>query len=131
MSDLAGSQTSVYAACFMTDYKQISSFDSENQPSYGSTGHSTALIGNRVSWFFDLRGPSLTLDTGCSGSTVAFHLACESLRTGAAKCALACGVNLVLAPEPFMSMTAFNFLSADGLEYTFDHRARSVPFVVS
>ncbi|KAM0721832.1 hypothetical protein Q7P37_002757 [Cladosporium fusiforme] len=123
MSSLAGSPTSVYSACFMTDYKQISSFDSEDQPGYGSTGHSAALVANRVSWFFDLRGSSVTLDTGCSGSAVAFHLACESIRTGDAECALACGVNLILAPEPWMSMTAFNFLSPDGKSYTFDHRA--------
>lgn len=87
-------------------------------------GHSSALIANRVSWFFDLRGPSVTLDTGCSGSTVAFHLACESLRSGDAECALACGVNLILAPEPSMSMTAFNFLSPDGISHTFDERAQ-------
>lgn len=123
MTSLAGSPTSVFSACFMTDYKQISSFDSEDQPGYGSTGHSAALVANRVSWFFDLRGSSVTLDTGCSGSAVAFHLACESIRSGDAECALACGVNLILAPEPWMSMTAFNFLSPDGKSYTFDHRA--------
>lgn len=44
----------------------------------------------------------MTIDTGCSGSTVAFHLACESLRTGEAECALACGVDLILAPDPFI-----------------------------
>jgi acyl transferase domain-containing protein/NADPH:quinone reductase-like Zn-dependent oxidoreductase/NAD(P)-dependent dehydrogenase (short-subunit alcohol dehydrogenase family) len=54
---------------------------------------------------------------------VAFHLACESLRAGEASAALACGVNLILAPDPFIGMSAFNFLSPDGLSYSFDHRA--------
>lgn len=69
----------------MKDYQTLSAMDSDDLPAYGSTGHSTALLANRISWFFDLRGPSITLDTGCSGSTVAFHLACESLRSGEAE----------------------------------------------
>lgn len=124
ISKLAGSKTSVYSSCFVTDYTQISAADTMYRSLHESTGHSSALVSNRVSWFFDLRGPSMTIDTGCSGSTVAFHLACESLRSGEAEAALACGVNLMLAPDPFIGMTAFNFVGEDGLSYSFDHRAQ-------
>ena len=124
MHDLAGSRTSVYSSCFVTDYTQISSFDSQYRSLHESTGHSSALVSNRVSWFFDLRGPSMTVDTGCSGSTVAFDLAVRSLRTGDATCALACGVNLILAPDPYIGMSAFNFVGPEGISYSFDHRAK-------
>jgi acyl transferase domain-containing protein len=52
---------------------------------YEGTGNGAALISNRISWFFDLKGPSLSLDTACSSSLVALHLACQSLRSGESK----------------------------------------------
>ncbi|KAF2139378.1 uncharacterized protein K452DRAFT_352624 [Aplosporella prunicola CBS 121167] len=123
ISEIAGTETSCYVGTFMKDYQQISAYDSEDQPGYGATGHSSALLANRISWFFDLRSSSVTIDTGCSGSTVAFHHACESLRTGEAKIALAGGVGALLSPDPMVSMVSFNFLSPDSKCYSFDHRA--------
>ena len=123
ISKLAGSNTSAYASSFMNDYKTISAFDVDHQPLHASTGNSIAMISNRLSWFYDLRGPSLTLDTACSGSMTAFHLACESIRSGESEIALARGVNLLLSPEPYISMTDFHFLSPDGISYSFDERA--------
>jgi acyl transferase domain-containing protein len=52
------------------------------QPQYAATGNGIAIMSNRISWFYDLRGPSMTLDTGCSASLVGVHLACQSLRAG-------------------------------------------------
>lgn len=49
---------------------------------YEGTGNGAALISNRVSWFLDIKGPSLSLDTACSSSLVALHLACQSIRAG-------------------------------------------------
>ena len=60
------------------------------------------MTANRVSYFFDLKGPSVTVDTACSGGLVALHLACQSLRMGDASMAVAAGVNVVLSHE-FMS----------------------------
>jgi acyl transferase domain-containing protein/NAD(P)-dependent dehydrogenase (short-subunit alcohol dehydrogenase family)/acyl carrier protein/SAM-dependent methyltransferase len=79
---------------------------------------STALaspwsIANRVSWFFNLSGPSLAVDTACSSSLTAIHLACESLRRGECRLAIAGGVNLVLHPLHFAQMAAMNMLSHD------------------
>lgn len=67
-----------------------------------NAGQSRAMMSNRVSYFFDLKGPSVTVDTACSGSLVALHLACQSLRTEDASMAITAGVNLILSHE-FMS----------------------------
>jgi len=64
------------------DYEQICLRDPDDSPQYAATGNGIAIMSNRISWFYDLRGPSMTLDTGCSASLVGVHLACQSLRTG-------------------------------------------------
>ncbi|HKR63643.1 MAG TPA: SDR family oxidoreductase, partial [Thermoanaerobaculia bacterium] len=76
-------------------------------------------IANRVSYHFDLRGPSLAVDTACSSSLTAIHLACESIRRGESRVALAGGVNLVLHPMHVARLTAKNMLAADGRCKTF------------
>lgn len=82
MEDIAGSQTSCYVGCFTKDYSEMITRDPENGPMYHATGNGASILSNRLSWFFDLKGPSITLDTACSSSLVSLHLACQSLRTG-------------------------------------------------
>lgn len=67
------------------------------------------MTANRVSYFFDLKGPSVTVDTACSGSLVALHLACQSLRTGEASAAIAAGVNVALSHEFMSTMSMMRF----------------------
>ncbi len=68
-------------------------------------------IANRVSYFFDLKGPSLAVDTACSSSLTAIHLACESLRRGECRAAIAGGVNLILHPVHFRRLARAGMLS--------------------
>lgn len=49
---------------------------------YNATGTGLAMLSNRVSWYFNMRGPSISIDTACSSSMAALHLACQGLRTG-------------------------------------------------
>ena len=120
-----GSKTSCFVGSFSGDYTDMLVRDPEAIPMYQCTnaGQSRAMTSNRVSYFFDLRGPSITVDTACSGSLVALHLACQSLRTGDAKLALACGVNTILSHEFMTTLSMMRFLSPDGRCYTFDERA--------
>ena len=99
LEKLSGSNTGVYVAGFNSDYERMLSRDPENSPFYRGTGTGIAIMSNRVSYVFDLKGPSLTLDTGCSGSLVALHHACNSIRSGEIDQALVGGTNLILDPE--------------------------------
>ena len=85
MESLVGSDTGVFVGNFTKDYEQFAYKDVDNMSIYSSTGTGTAMLSNRISWFYDLRGPSFTLDTACSSSLVALHLACQSIRTGESK----------------------------------------------
>ncbi|MEU9678028.1 SDR family NAD(P)-dependent oxidoreductase [Streptomyces parvus] len=75
---------------------------------------SPASIANRVSYFFNLRGPSMSVDTMCSSSLTAIHLACQSLRTGDCEVAVAGGVNLSLHPNKYLLLGQGRFLSTEG-----------------
>jgi acyl transferase domain-containing protein/enoyl-CoA hydratase/carnithine racemase/acyl carrier protein/SAM-dependent methyltransferase len=80
-------------------------------------------IANRVSYFFDLQGPSFAVDSACSSSLTAVHLACESIRRGECRMAIAGGVNVILHPAHLVSLCAMNMLSGDGECRVFDERA--------
>lgn len=82
MSKVAGSQTGVYIGCFANDYNDLLVKDLDHSGQYAASGTAASLLSNRVSWFFDLKGPSITIDTACSSSLVAAHQACMSLRLG-------------------------------------------------
>lgn len=82
MELVAGSDTAVYSATMSDDYGKMVMKDVERSPQYSATGLSTGIMANRVSWFFDLHGPSVHVDTACSGSLVALDLACKSLQNG-------------------------------------------------
>lgn len=80
MERVTGSRAAVFFAASTRDYEVMLYRDPELTPKYMGTGIGTSLLANRVSWFFNLLGPSVTLDTACSGSLTATHLACQSLR---------------------------------------------------
>jgi acyl transferase domain-containing protein len=75
-------------------------------PRYFMTGNFMAMAANRISHFFDLRGPSTPVDTGCSTSLTALHLACQTLRNGESDTAIAGGVCVMLNPDMFAQMSS-------------------------
>ncbi|KAJ4263754.1 hypothetical protein NW762_005787 [Fusarium torreyae] len=121
--DIDGSDAAVYVGSFVKDYEQVCLRDPDWQPQYAATGNGIAIMANRISYFFNLHGPSMTIDTGCSGSLVSVHLAAQSLRTKETSLAIAAGAGMILTPNTMMPMTALNFLSPDGKCFTFDARA--------
>ncbi|TMD09979.1 MAG: hypothetical protein E6J01_00200 [Chloroflexi bacterium] len=89
-------------------------------------GGLVSLIANRLSYFFDLRGPSEVIDTACSSSLVAIHRACQSLRLGECEMAIAGGVNLLVTPTRYRLMTRNGMLSPEGECHPFDARANGM-----
>jgi acyl transferase domain-containing protein len=120
ISKLQGSKTGVWMGHFTSDYKELLYSDPEGAPSYSATSLQKTSLANRISWLWDLKGPSFTLDTACSSSLVALHVACQSLRTGESQMAIVGGSNLLLGPEVFMFFGGQGFLSPDGKSKSFD-----------
>ncbi|KAL5604829.1 hypothetical protein BROUX41_001833 [Berkeleyomyces rouxiae] len=123
LEEVKGSMTSVFIASFVKDYEAVSLRDIDSQPDLAATGNGTAILSNRISYFFDLKGPSVTIDTACSGSLVAIDLAIQSLKSGSSDMAIVGGVNMMLIPDTMIPMSSMGFLSSDGKCYTFDSRA--------
>ena len=107
-----GSNTSVFVATFGRDYDRIQFKDPGDLGRYTMLGTGEAILANRLSYFFDFRGISMTLDTGCSGSLVALHQACQSLRSGESSMALVGGANLILSPDSMIAMDLIGHVEA-------------------
>ncbi len=120
---LAGSRTGVYVGVCTDDYGRLQLGDVDRLGAYSGTGSALSIAANRLSYFFDFRGPSLAIDTACSSSLVAIHLAVEALRAGHADLALAGGVNLILAPEWTVTFSQARMMSPEGRCRTFAAQA--------
>lgn len=92
-------------------------------PKYIVTGTAGCMAANRLSYFYNLAGPSMSVDTACSSSMAALHQAVRALQHGNSTMALVCGANLNINPESFVSMSELGFLSSSGRCCSFDARA--------
>ncbi len=120
---LAGQSVGVYVGGSSWDYLTLHTGDPSIMDAYAMTGATLCSLANRVSYAFDLRGPSLTMDTACSSSLVALHQACEAIRIGQVPMAMVGGVSLLLAPHSFVGFSAASMLSPRGRCHAFDARA--------
>jgi acyl transferase domain-containing protein len=120
---ISGSNTGVYIGASTTDYSDLRLADPASTDSYFMTGNTLSVIANRISYIFDLRGPSLTIDTACSSSLVALHHACEAIRSQRVATAIVGGINLLLAPYPYLGFCSASMLSRRGRCFAFDERA--------
>jgi phthiocerol/phenolphthiocerol synthesis type-I polyketide synthase B len=122
-SSLRRSQTGVFVGASVSEYGYLASMDLPSVDAWNNTGGALSVIANRLSYFLDLRGPSIAVDTACSSSLVAIHLACQSLRTGDSDLALAGGVNLLMSPAVFRGFDQAAALSPTGACHAFDAAA--------
>lgn len=119
-SALAGSDCAVYVGISGLDYGTRGIDDLAALTAHSMTGNTLSLAANRLSYFFDLHGPSLAVDTACSSSLVALHHACVCLQSGESSMAIVGGVNMLLHPYPFVGFTKASMLSAQGRCKVFD-----------
>ena len=123
IADLSETDTSCFVGCLNVDYKEMQHKDDELLPKYHASGTGRAMMSNRLSFFFDLKGPSVTLDTACSTGLVGVHLACQSLRTGESKMAIVAASNVILDPGTYITGSRMQFFSPDSTCFAFDERA--------
>ena len=120
---LRGSRTGVYVGTSVYDYYQLLCSDERNIDNYLGTGNFNCIVANRLSYFLDLKGPSLSVETACSASLTAVQLACTAIRNGDCDQALVGGAMIMLSPEVTESFARGNFLAPDGRCKAFDNRA--------
>ncbi|WP_078843785.1 beta-ketoacyl synthase N-terminal-like domain-containing protein [Streptomyces albus] len=120
---LQGSRTGVFMGVANSDYTELAETRHGEVDAYLPTGTSAAIIANRVSYWFDLHGPSMTIDTACASSLVAVQQAVRALEHGDCEYALAGGVNLCWSSRRFEALSRNGMLSDDGLCRAFDSRA--------
>lgn len=122
---LKGSRTGVFIGGFCLDNKiqQLGVLNRDLIGQHTATSSTMIMLSNRISYSFDLRGPSLTIDTACSSALVAAHYACLSIWSGESDMAVAGGVNVMLRPEYPIAMSKGQFLSKHARCKAFDEDA--------
>ncbi|MCL2865268.1 MAG: type I polyketide synthase [Lachnospiraceae bacterium] len=120
-----GSDTGVFIGAFTLDYQHVQ-FDLDHLDQidlHSATGSMMTLVANRLSYVYDFVGPSLAIDTACSGSLVAIHTACQNIRNKECSMAIAGGILLNFAPQYTIAESRGGFLSPDGKCKTLDESA--------
>ncbi|MBV8851517.1 MAG: SDR family NAD(P)-dependent oxidoreductase [Methylobacteriaceae bacterium] len=122
-SRIAKSETGVYVGAGSLDYGNLHIGDIAAGDAYFATGNTLSIISNRISYIFDLRGPSFTVDTACSSSLVALNEAVLAIESGRVDTAIVAGVNILASPYGFISFSQASMLSRTGLCQAFSARA--------
>jgi acyl transferase domain-containing protein/NADPH:quinone reductase-like Zn-dependent oxidoreductase len=117
---LGGSRTGLFIASYHNDYAHMQLADPAAMDLRTTTGTLNSVLAARMAFLLDLRGPAMAIDTACSASLVAIHLACQSLRLGECDLAFAGGVSLMVAPQLMVMLSKVGFMSPGGRSKTFD-----------
>lgn len=120
---ISGSRTGVFVGNFCLDHWMIQSRDWDNPRPYAFVGAGTSILANRISYIFNLQGPSLTIDTACSSSMYALHLAVNAIRAGDCDSAIVASANWIADPGVQIALDKLGALSASSRCHTFDARA--------
>jgi acyl transferase domain-containing protein/acyl-CoA synthetase (AMP-forming)/AMP-acid ligase II/acyl carrier protein/short-subunit dehydrogenase len=123
IDDLTNSRTGVFIGISNNDYGKSVYDDSDALNAYSAIGNAFSIAANRISYFYNLNGPSISVDTACSSSLVATHLAVTSLLVGESDLTIVGGVNLILNNDLEKIFEKAGMLSPDYLCKTFDESA--------
>ncbi|KAL3871081.1 hypothetical protein ACJMK2_039101 [Sinanodonta woodiana] len=129
--EMNGSNTGVYMGCMNDDYKMAlyddfkagKTNEKDRDANYTVTGMHSSIISARVSYVYNLLGPSMTIDTACSSSLVAIHLGIQSIRSGEIQMAVCGGVTSILYPETFIALCKARMMSVRGQCHAFSDMA--------
>ncbi|OYW26558.1 MAG: polyketide synthase, partial [Chthoniobacter sp. 12-60-6] len=117
-----GTDIGVFVGISHNDYQGIqhTSTDRSGISAHTPTGTAHSIAANRISYCFNLHGPSLAMDTACSSALTAVHIACEHILAGHCKTAMAGGVTVMINPDGFIGFSQAGMLSPDGKCQAFD-----------
>ncbi|XP_075443768.1 phthioceranic/hydroxyphthioceranic acid synthase-like [Ascaphus truei] len=118
-----GSNTGVFIGLMNTDYTAILHQAETAINHYDATGSAMSIAANRISYCFDLTGPSLVIDTACSSSLVALHYACQAIKQGDCDMALCGGVSCIIEPIKYIVLSKAKLISPDGTSKPFSRKA--------
>jgi len=119
--EIVGRKCGIYVGCSTGDYRQL--FLEETSPPQSFWGNASSIIPARIAYYLDLHGPAVAIDTACSSSIVAIHMACQGLRLGEIEIALAGGVFIQSSPGFYLASNRAGMLSPSGHCHTFDQEA--------
>ncbi|KQU17724.1 beta-ketoacyl synthase [Methylobacterium sp. Leaf94] len=122
-SDVAGTQIGVFVGASSLDYGNLRVLDTSSGDAYAATGNTLSILSNRISYIYDLKGPSFTVDTACSSSLVALDAAVAAISSGRIDTAVVAGVNLLASPFNFICFSNAQMLSRTGLCQAFSSSA--------
>ncbi len=122
-SALSGSKTGVFIGLCNYDYKELQERYCSQIEGHLLTGTANTIVPNRLSYHFNLHGPSVSVDTACSSSLVALHQAVQSMANGECQMSLVGGINILVSPERYIPFSKLNMLSPTGRCRTFDQQA--------
>ncbi|GLB23232.1 type I Iterative Polyketide synthase (PKS) [Aspergillus tubingensis] len=122
-SQCRGKNIGCYVGVFGEDWLDLMSKDTQAIDRFRVVSAADFALSNRVSYEYDLRGPSITFRTGCSAALVGLHDACQALYTGDCTSALVAGTNLIITPTTTNAVSETMALSPDGISKTFDASA--------
>ncbi|KAK2879483.1 Type I Iterative PKS [Arthroderma sp. PD_2] len=121
--DLAGTNIGVFSAVGASEYAEQAAEDLPNSTRWTATGTAGCMFANRLSYFFNLIGPSITMDAACASSSYAVHTACQSLRAGECKSAIVGAATLLMGPGHWVMLDTMGALSPEGKSFSYDARA--------
>ncbi|CAG5139713.1 uncharacterized protein ALTATR162_LOCUS550 [Alternaria atra] len=125
LEQMSGAPVGCFVSSFASDYGDMQARDPENRASATAVGVGRAMLSNRISHFLNTKGPSMTIDTACSGALIGLDLAMRYLQTREVTSAIVAGANLYCSPEHVMDhyMGANGAASLSGKCHTFDSKA--------
>ncbi|KAM9826825.1 phenolphthiocerol/phthiocerol polyketide synthase subunit C-like [Neosynchiropus ocellatus] len=124
MEKASGTRTGVFIGLMNRDYEIKASHAHASVINHWTgTGLAMSIAANRISYIFNLTGPSLALDCACSSSLVALHLACQSIKQGDCEMAICGGVNCIIEPRVFVALSKAKMISPDGTSKPFSSKA--------
>lgn len=123
LQKVAGTQTACYIGSAQSDYRDMLTRDFNNYPKYYVIGNGDDMTASRISHFLNIHGPSAAIQTACSSSIVATHLACQSLQANESDMAIAGGITMILSPDLTIQLNNLSAINPDGHSRSFDKDA--------